>query len=235
MKASAKTILFVACGVLVIFVLWGGIYRKPAPPANLLEKPQVLTLQVEKIVMENLKDPNSAQFRNVKAVLLKNGSEKQGGCGEVNAKNGFGGYNGFKRFLVVDGIGALLDDESERFEQLWRAACTTDPAPSSAATVTSAAVKPVDGCWDDIDGQRRAWEAANPSLAADVHKHWNDANLVYVGMPESAAMIILCHFTETTSVTETHYGKSTQVVLRPGFTPTKYVYVTNGVVTAVQR
>ncbi|MDQ2324994.1 hypothetical protein RBI98_09375 [Citrobacter koseri] len=50
-----------------------------------------------------LKDPESAQFRNIKLVK----SEQKGGlykggyvCGEFNAKNGFGAYGGFHRFYV---------------------------------------------------------------------------------------------------------------------------------------
>ncbi|HEJ0180554.1 TPA: hypothetical protein SLO90_001235 [Citrobacter koseri] len=52
---------------------------------------------------QELKDPESAQFRNIKLVK----SEQKGGlykggyvCGEFNAKNGFGAYGGFHRFYV---------------------------------------------------------------------------------------------------------------------------------------
>lgn len=43
-------------------------------------------------VIATLKDPSSAQFRNV---VLKGGAV----CGEVNAKNAFGGYVGFQHFV----------------------------------------------------------------------------------------------------------------------------------------
>ena len=46
-------------------------------------------------VLTQLKDPNSAQFRNLK--ILDN---DRGMCGEVNAKNAFGGYVGFSAFAV---------------------------------------------------------------------------------------------------------------------------------------
>lgn len=42
-------------------------------------------------VSKDLKDPSSAQFRNVR---IKGGHV----CGEVNAKNAMGGYVGFQRF-----------------------------------------------------------------------------------------------------------------------------------------
>lgn len=50
-------------------------------------------------VRESLRDPESAQFRNLRV------KEKPSGaivCGEVNAKNGFGGYEGFERFVYQE-------------------------------------------------------------------------------------------------------------------------------------
>jgi len=49
-----------------------------------------------------LKDPLSAQYRNVRAVPDKNGYPREVICGEVNAKNSLGGYVGFRRFYWHD-------------------------------------------------------------------------------------------------------------------------------------
>lgn len=62
-------------------------------------------------VAEKLNDPRSAQFRNER-------SEKGGWvCGEVNGKNAFGGYIGFKRYTVTwmpDGSNVVaLEGENE--------------------------------------------------------------------------------------------------------------------------
>lgn len=46
-------------------------------------------------VANRLKDPMSAQFRNVK--LTKDGNV----CGEVNGKNSYGAYSGFVSFYYV--------------------------------------------------------------------------------------------------------------------------------------
>jgi hypothetical protein len=46
---------------------------------------------------QSLKDPSSAQFRNVRLVTFGSGKVI---CGEVNAKNSYGGYVGFKRFVA---------------------------------------------------------------------------------------------------------------------------------------
>ena len=50
--------------------------------------------QAQELVTAKLKDPGSAQFRNVKQ--LREGVV----CGEVNSKNTYGGYAGFSRFVV---------------------------------------------------------------------------------------------------------------------------------------
>lgn len=49
----------------------------------------------KKLVAHSLRDPASAQFRDV----VEHGGAV---CGEVNGKNGFGAYAGFKHFIVVD-------------------------------------------------------------------------------------------------------------------------------------
>lgn len=48
-------------------------------------------------VANMLKDPGSAQFRNVRLVPYGQGSVI---CGEVNGKNSYGGYVGFKAFVA---------------------------------------------------------------------------------------------------------------------------------------
>ena len=45
--------------------------------------------QTKKNVKDLLKDPESAQFRNVKVVINTEG--KKSVCGQVNAKNSYGG------------------------------------------------------------------------------------------------------------------------------------------------
>ncbi|WPP68960.1 hypothetical protein SOI81_11280 [Acinetobacter pittii] len=67
-------------------------------------------------VLSILKDPESAQFQNVKGV-----------CGEVNSKNSYGGYTGFNRFIVINNR-AVLESASEEdtlpFQLNWMAYCS---------------------------------------------------------------------------------------------------------------
>lgn len=53
-------------------------------------------------IVASMKDPESAQFRNL-VVIEKQG--KRVVCGEVNAKNAFGGYVGFRQFYSVPEVG----------------------------------------------------------------------------------------------------------------------------------
>lgn len=71
---------------------------------------------VRGFVSKHLKDPDSAEFRN-----------QSGMCGEVNSKNSFGGYAGFRRFMaanenlvVFEGDGRM---EPADFDLAWRKSC----------------------------------------------------------------------------------------------------------------
>lgn len=63
---------------------------------------------LKKKVKDTLKDPQSAQFRNIQFIKSSNSL-----CGEVNAKNSMGGYVGFKSFGVsADGDPVILQKMS---------------------------------------------------------------------------------------------------------------------------
>lgn len=66
------------------------------------------------------KDADSLKFRNEFTA--------QAGiyCGEVNGKNSFGAYAGFKRF-IANGKTVLMDDETTKdFGQAWSEFCTPE-------------------------------------------------------------------------------------------------------------
>jgi hypothetical protein len=50
--------------------------------------------QLKEIVQSTLKDPESARFKNITYL------SQRALCGEVNSKNSYGGYVGFKSFVV---------------------------------------------------------------------------------------------------------------------------------------
>lgn len=60
-----------------------------SPEQEAKSEKAMLEVKVQDVVKSLLKDPNSAEFQNMDGV-----------CGEVNSKNSFGGYTGFKKFVV---------------------------------------------------------------------------------------------------------------------------------------
>jgi len=64
-------------------------------------------------VARNLKDPQSAQFRDV----IKCPAENWLFTGEVNAKNSYGAYNGFKRFYASDSYSYIEGTLGDDFDQ----------------------------------------------------------------------------------------------------------------------
>lgn len=73
----------------------------------------------ERAVRGELKDPDAAQFKDVRA----NYTEEFGvvACGRVNAKNEFGGYTGFRRF-VSSGKSVILEGR-DNVADAWAGAC----------------------------------------------------------------------------------------------------------------
>jgi hypothetical protein len=73
----------------------------------------------ERAVRGELKDPDAAQFKDVRA----NHTEQFGvvACGRVNAKNEFGGYTGFRRFVFGDG--RVILEGRDNVADAWTEAC----------------------------------------------------------------------------------------------------------------
>ena len=67
--------------------------------------------QIEKAelaIKEGLKDPESAQFKNI--AVKTNSLGEVAVCGEVNARNSFGGYVGFQSFGVAGNVAVTQSD-----------------------------------------------------------------------------------------------------------------------------
>jgi len=74
--------------------------------------------RAKEAISNQLKDPASAQFRNVRAKQFDDSSVV---CGEVNAKNSYGGYIGFKQF-VASPSGGTIEHSGSRYPQIDAAA-----------------------------------------------------------------------------------------------------------------
>ncbi len=73
----------------------------------------------ERAVRRELKEPDSAQFKDVRATY----TEEFGvvACGRVNAKSELGGYRGFRRF-VSSGKSVILEGR-DNIADAWLGAC----------------------------------------------------------------------------------------------------------------
>ncbi len=63
-----------------------------------------------------LKDPESAMFRNVRTEQTEDGIVV---CGEYNAKNSYGGYVGFNRFVAGSTRASTYDASSGNQDIIW--------------------------------------------------------------------------------------------------------------------
>ena len=68
------------------------------------ETPQQVIEKGKKAIADTLKDPASAQFRNVRLVQYLDGAVI---CGEINGKNSYGGYVGFRDFVGGTNSGSM--------------------------------------------------------------------------------------------------------------------------------
>jgi hypothetical protein len=100
----------------------------PEPPASTAPKEGKYAAFVGKAkanVSRAFKDPSSVQFRN----LFVSTSGSQALCGELNAKNSYGAYVGFRRFFATEEP-ALQDVEDPRapsvMATMWGMMCGSE-------------------------------------------------------------------------------------------------------------
>ena len=74
--------------------------------------------QSRAIIAGGMKDPASAQFREGRSYVLNNGDRVF--CGEVNAKNSYGGYTGFTPYWLRMRGGSVA---STLFDEVAREGC----------------------------------------------------------------------------------------------------------------
>ena len=111
--------------LVVVFFAAYSIYSPSTPPqtdvraANtpVVQNMSYMLVEQDKI-KSRLKDPDSAEFRNVFV------SSKYAVCGEVNAKNSFGGYTGFVRFISGGNMQVVESDMAAgEMDKAWPQIC----------------------------------------------------------------------------------------------------------------
>ena len=77
------------------------------PVSSLANEENSLIEEAKTKVKSILRDPDSAKFQNLRVVINSKAIESV--CGEVNARNAFGGYTGFSKFNVSNNQVNIVD------------------------------------------------------------------------------------------------------------------------------
>ncbi|TAN27273.1 MAG: hypothetical protein EPN31_12115 [Castellaniella sp.] len=130
LRKAGLSIVFVGAAILVGDWVWYQFSymsqdrvttRQVAQAKNQIDMNEIkLQRLVRSYVSAMMKDPGSSEFRN-----------QYGVCGEVNAKNSFGAYTGYRRFVAKSERMVFLEGNSALsaadFGTLWAEACGTSP------------------------------------------------------------------------------------------------------------
>ena len=128
-----------ALGGFVALIAIGEIVGPPPPVASSAqekpaEKPAARDHSIpqpwpdmmgERVVGMFLKDPSSARYQNL---TYRTRGPLGVVCGEVNARNSFGGYTGFKDFIAIADHSVTFEDGSVRFVRRWNKLCVRTDA-----------------------------------------------------------------------------------------------------------
>lgn len=117
---ARAVLVVVGIGVVVMLVMRTSS-RYDAPSAKAEQPNEYAIIRVgQRAVESRLKDADSAKFRN--QYVGSSGVP----CGEVNSKNSFGAYNGFKRYIASGGGISVIEGEipDDQFEASWQRLCT---------------------------------------------------------------------------------------------------------------
>lgn len=106
--------------------------QAPPPPPTAEEQKQLedeqagrLAIRVAKAdVPRGLKDPESAEFRDLFAVKTPKGGYMV--CGEINSKNSFGAKTGYSKFIYNTTL-TIFEEQMPRatFVEAWNGSCLT--------------------------------------------------------------------------------------------------------------
>lgn len=84
-------------------------------------------LKAQESIAAKMMDPSSVQFKDV--AHYKVGEKKLDAvCGIYNAKNTYGGYVGFRKFMVISDVTMLRKEgvTAKYFDDMWDATCGPD-------------------------------------------------------------------------------------------------------------
>lgn len=107
---------YVFCGVLLAGLI-AGCGREDSKA----DKEAIYIVRQQQRIEERLRDPSSAQFRDV---FVGYGMGTPIVCGHVNSKNAFGGYVGYQRFISGGDVQVLESEvEPGGMDVIWAKIC----------------------------------------------------------------------------------------------------------------
>lgn len=84
------------------------VYSESVEAELMNASPEQVINMAKNVMADTLKDPVSAQFRNIRLVQYLNGAVI---CGQMNGKNSYGGYVGFRDFVAGTKSGRIRSDD----------------------------------------------------------------------------------------------------------------------------
>lgn len=130
-------------------------------------------------IVRTLKDPESARFQSVREVHDSRG--KVSVVGELNARNSYGGYVGFKPFLVNEDVACLVDDAETM--RLYRLSGASGPEAELSERLEDEAEFSAMVSWTllanvivDAQTPDQAVEAAMKAVAARAKENGSELN-----------------------------------------------------------
>lgn len=115
-------ILMFVAGVFVVFFILQALFSADDP-----DNTYSAIYDGQKNLESTLKDPDSVEYGDVWAARMKTASDPVGllvACGYFNARNGFGGMTGNKRFMA-GAAGPVITDElsTDIMDVAWKETC----------------------------------------------------------------------------------------------------------------
>ena len=124
--------------VLTVFALLAGCVATTAIGVSPVRPNPNLVATSKSTVADAMRDPESARFRNIVSYKVANGDVII--CGEVNARNGFGGYAGYSTFYLrfrEKELRRIQIDSSTDQYVFWAASACAEAASGTISLVES--------------------------------------------------------------------------------------------------
>ncbi len=116
-----RAVSFVSISGLLL-ILGTGLAGCDSAENNLSDenRQEIFIMNAKDYVRSRLKDAKSAQFKNV---FYSKASGTHVICGQVNSKNAYGGYGGYKYFVSGSPELTFFEDEVDDFAKIWNELC----------------------------------------------------------------------------------------------------------------